>query len=56
MSTSVAGSSAVKKKTRTTNTFVKSLNVGGYSTIESKRCEIGVMFGKRGMDGCIGFV
>ena len=29
---------------------MKCLNVGGCSTIESKRCEIGVMCGKRGMD------
>ena len=29
---------------------MKSLNVCGCSTIESKRCEIGVMFGKREMD------
>ena len=27
-----------------------SLNVRGCSTIESKRCEIGCMFGRRGMD------
>ena len=27
-----------------------SLNVCGCSTIESKRCEIGCMFGRRGMD------
>ena len=27
-----------------------SLNVRGYSTVESKRCEIGCMFGRRGMD------
>ena len=26
------------------------LNVRGYSTIESKRCGIGCMFGRRGMD------
>ena len=26
------------------------LNVRGYTTIESKRCEIGCMFGRRGMD------
>ena len=26
------------------------LNVRGCSTIESKRCEIGCMFGRRGMD------
>ena len=29
---------------------MKSLNVGGCSTVESKRCEIGVLFGKRGKD------
>ena len=27
-----------------------SLNVRGCSSIESKRCEIGCMFGRRGMD------
>ena len=27
-----------------------SLNVGGCSTIESKRCQIGCVFGRRGMD------
>ena len=27
-----------------------SLNVHGYSTIEGKRCEVGYMFGRRGMD------
>ena len=31
------------------------LNVCGCSTIESKRCEIGCMFGRRGMN-VIGFV
>ena len=29
---------------------VGSLNVSGCSTIESKRCGIGCMFGRRGMD------
>ena len=29
---------------------VESLNVRGCSSIESKRCEIGCMFGRRGMD------
>ena len=29
---------------------VGSLNVCGCSTIDSKRCEIGCMFGRRGMD------
>ena len=29
---------------------VGSLNVRGCSSIESKRCEIGCMFGRRGMD------
>ena len=29
---------------------VGSLNVHGCSSIESKRCEIGCMFGRRGMD------
>ena len=29
---------------------VGSLNVRGCSSIESKRCEIGYMFGRRGMD------
>ena len=27
-----------------------SFNVRGCSTIESKRCEVGCMFGRRGMD------
>ena len=30
--------------------FVGSLNVRGCSSIQSKRCEIGCMFGRRGMD------
>ena len=42
---------ALGKNTNTLPTLVVgSLNVCGCSTIESKRCDIGCMFGRRGMD------